>query len=305
MKILVIGGSYFLGRVFTMLAAEKNEVTVLNRGTYSMEDFGAGCLKADRHDVEALKRLGPEAFDVTVDFCAYQQGDIRTFLDNAPFRTEQYILISTADVYEKWTKRTLTEESPLETRRFGGENGEYIWQKILLEKELKQVCREKKIRYTPVRPAVLYGPFNYAMREAGYVQMACGGQKILCPVGASGRFQPVYVKDAAAMILALCKNEAAYDEAFNLAGEAVDYEQFLDAFVRASRGKAQLLKLSAKDSVFGEPGTFLPFPFSEEETENYDGQKILRTTGLSWIPLEKGLQKTWEIFSKIYDCTKN
>lgn len=300
MKILVIGGSYFLGRVFAMLAAEKNEVTVLNRGTYSMEEFGAKCLRADRHDAEALGGLAARRFDVAVDFCAYRQGDIRTFLENAPFTMEQYIFISTVDVYEKWTHRTLTEESPLETRHFEGESGEYIWQKILLEEELKQVCFEKKIRYTSVRPAVLYGPFNYAMREAGYVQMACSGQEILCPVGAAGRFQPVYVKDAAAMILALCKNEAAYDEAFNLAGEAVDYERFLDAFARASRGKARLRKLPAKDGVFQEPGTFLPFPFLEEETERYDGKKILRTTGLSWIPLEEGLQKTWQIFSKIY-----
>lgn len=305
MKILVIGGSYFLGRVFTMLAAEKNEVTVLNRGTYSMEDFGAGCLQADRHDAEALRRLPAERFDVAVDFCAYNQGDIRTFLENAPFTMEQYIFISTVDVYEKWTHRMLTEESSLETRRFGGQSGEYIWQKILLEGELRQVCQEKKIRYTSVRPAVLYGPFNYAMREAGYIKMACSGQEILCPMGAPGRFQPVYVKDAAAMILALCKNEAAYEETFNLAGETVDYEQFLDAFVRASQGKARLQKLPAAADVFKRPDVFLPFPFQAEETERYAGKKILQTTGLSWIELEEGLKKTWQVFSKIYDRAKN
>ena len=40
MKILVLGGSYFYGRVFTMLSAKKHEITVLNRGTYSMGDLG-------------------------------------------------------------------------------------------------------------------------------------------------------------------------------------------------------------------------------------------------------------------------
>lgn len=300
MKILVIGGSYFLGRVFTMLSSEKNEVTVLNRGTYSMEDFGVKCIRADRHDPEALRVLAAENFDVAVDFCAYRQGDIAGILEQLVNAPKQYILISTVDVYQKWTGKKLTELSPLETRQFGGENGEYIWQKILLEQELMEECTKRKIAYTSVRPAILYGPFNYAARESGYVQLACMGQEILCPTGADGRFQPVYVKDAAAMILALCGTEAACHNAFNLAGSSVDYEQFLDAFAKASDGKIRLLKLPAGHEIFRDPDTFLPFPFTKEETENYDGAKILKATGLTWTPLEEGLRKTWQIFSKLY-----
>lgn len=298
MKILVIGGSYFLGRVFTMLASEKNDVTVLNRGTYSMEEFGAACIRADRHDPEALR--GEGRFDVIVDFCAYRQGDIAGILEQLIQAPEQYVFISTADVYEKWTGQKLTEVSPLEKRHFGGENGEYIWQKILLEQELTEECGKRGIAWTSVRPAILYGPFNYAARESGYVQLSCMGQDILCPTGAEGSFQPVYVRDAAAMILALCRNSAALNGAYNLAGEAVDYEQFLDAFVKASEGKAHLRKLPADHEIFRDPGTFLPFPFSKEETEFYCGEKVLRDTGLTWTSLEDGLKKTWQVFSKLY-----
>lgn len=300
MKILVIGGSYFLGRVFTMLAAEANEVTVLNRGTYSMEEFGAKCIRADRHDGEALRALAGERFDAVVDFCAYRQGDIAGILERLTAEPEQYVFISTADVYRKWTKQKLTEVSPLETRHFGGENGEYIWQKILLEGELEEACSRRKTAWTSIRPAVLYGPFNYAARESVYVQLACMGQRIPCPVGAKGRFQPVYVKDAAAMILALCGKAEAYNQAFNLAGEAVDYERFLDAFAAASEGKMRLKKLPADHESWNAPDAFLPFPFTEEETEFYEGSRILAATGLSWLPLEQGLQKTWQIFSRLY-----
>lgn len=300
MKILVIGGSYFLGRVFTMLAARDNEVTVLNRGTYSMEEFGAQTLTADRHDAEALQVLRGKDFDVAVDFCAYHEGEIRMMAKQLPPTVKQYLFISTVDVYRKWTHRVLSEDAPLEDRHFGGENGEYIWQKIQLEKELTEICGQKGISYTIVRPAILYGPFNYAMRESVYVQMACQKQKILCPVGARGRFQPVYVKDAAAMILALCGKEAAMDQAYNLAGEAVDYEQFLDALVQASKGAVFLEKVSESDEIFKKSEIFLPFPFTEEETEVYDGRKVLQDTGLSWIPLAEGLETTWRIFHRIY-----
>ena len=40
MKLLVIGGSYFYGRVFVMEAAKEHDITVWNRGTYSMKEFG-------------------------------------------------------------------------------------------------------------------------------------------------------------------------------------------------------------------------------------------------------------------------
>ncbi len=40
MKILIIGGSYFLGRVLTMLSSTKFELTLVNRGRYSMKQFG-------------------------------------------------------------------------------------------------------------------------------------------------------------------------------------------------------------------------------------------------------------------------
>ncbi|MBQ7839681.1 MAG: NAD-dependent epimerase/dehydratase family protein [Lachnospiraceae bacterium] len=300
MKILVIGGSYFLGRVFTMLASERYEVTVLNRGTYSMEAFGVKCIAADRHDEGRLEEVLQKAWDVVVDFCAYRQGDIAVLLSHFLTLPKQYVFISTADVYRKWTGKVLDENAPLDDRHFSGDNGEYIWQKILLEKELKSVCQEKEIAYTSVRPAVLYGPFNYAQREAVYVQMACMGQEIICPTGCAGRFQPVYVKDAAAMILSLCKNPKAYDTAYNLAAEAVDYEKFLEAFVKASGGRAKLRRAGQGDPCLASPETFLPFALTEEETEIYSGEKIVRDTGLLWTPLESGLQKTWNVFSKLY-----
>lgn len=303
MKILVIGGSYFFGRVYVMQAAAGHEVTVLNRGRYSMADFGVREWKADRHERAAVAKLPAESFDAVVDFCGYEQGDIENFLKAFPGTVGQYIFISTADVYEKWTGQVLTEEAPLDTRHFAGETGEYIWQKILLEQELVQSCRKRGIAYTSLRPAILYGPFNYAPRESVYVQMAQSGMPLLCPVGAAGRFQPVYVKDAAQMALALTGNRKAYDRAYNLAGEASDYEEFLEAFVLASGGKAELLKVPADSGRLHEAEAFLPFPLTAEETEIYDGSSALQDTGICLTPLAEGLQKTWNIFSKIYPAT--
>lgn len=300
MKILVIGGSYFLGRVYTMLAAKEHEVTVLNRGTYSMQEFGASCLRADRRDENALRSLKLDGYDVVVDFCAYRQGDVETLVSALACVPKQYLLISTADVYEKWTGRVLTEESALCLQRFGGENGTYIWQKILLEKELLECCGRSSMAPTIVRPALMYGPFNYALRESVYVRLACAGKEWLCPVGAPGRFQPVYVKDAAAILLRLTGQKSAFGEAYNLAGEQTDYEGFLEAMADASHGIARICRAAYSSPVFADPETFLPFPLTREETEFYDGGKALRATGLKLTPLSEGAVKTWNAFYGVY-----
>lgn len=56
MKILVIGGTYFLGRVFTIVAARENhELFLINRGTYTMNMPSVTEYHLDRHDMDSLK----------------------------------------------------------------------------------------------------------------------------------------------------------------------------------------------------------------------------------------------------------
>ena len=155
MKLLVIGGSYFYGRVFVMEAAKAHEITVWNRGTYSMEAFGVRKIKGDRH--ERIAGCG-EDYVAVIDFCAYAPGDVRDTLDLLTGKTRQYVLISTVDVYERNPAVIKREDTPFEERNIPGEAGAYIAGKAALERELAEVCSAWGIPYTSLRPAVLYGP---------------------------------------------------------------------------------------------------------------------------------------------------
>ncbi|MDE6739395.1 MAG: hypothetical protein K2K07_09905, partial [Lachnospiraceae bacterium] len=101
MNILVIGGSYFYGRVFVMEAVREHSdyhITVLNRGTYSMEEFGVKQVTGDRHD-PAVLTVCKEDYGAVIDFCAYEAGDVKGVIENLPGKLGQYILISTVDAY--------------------------------------------------------------------------------------------------------------------------------------------------------------------------------------------------------------
>jgi len=81
-KVLVIGGTYFAGRVFAILAAREAgfELTFVNRGRYSMSMLpNIKEYACDRHDAAALRALPLEEYDAVVDFCAYTPDEVKPF----------------------------------------------------------------------------------------------------------------------------------------------------------------------------------------------------------------------------------
>ncbi len=298
MKILVIGGSYFYGRVFVMLAAKEHDITVINRGTYSMAPLDVKEIKGDRKE-ENLWRNIHEDFDVIVDFCAYEKGDIAGVLRNMQGNVKQYIFISTVDVYARGVKGLKDENTPLETRHLPGEAGSYIAGKVALEREIQEECKRKNAHYTVLRPAILYGPFNYAPRESAYIQLMVQNRVLPHITDASGQFQFVYVKDAAEAILKCLLNEKAYGQAYNLCQEEiVTYERFYEELRRVSDVETTVIPLSLEEAL--EHGIPIPFPAMEAETELYANEKSKRELGANYICFFEGMERTWRAFKGVY-----
>ena len=265
MRILVIGGSYFFGRVFVMLAAKEHDVTVVNRGTCSVAELGAKQIKGDRKEEGVWKSIEDD-HDCVVDFCAYEKGDIARVLENMPGRIRQYIFISTVDVYERGINGLKGEETPLETRPLPGEAGAYIAGKVALEREVREQCGKRDISCTVLRPAILYGPLNYAPRESVYIRLLARNRVLPRITDAAGSFQFVYVKDAAQAVLSCLLNPRAYGQAYNLCGEEVlTYDAFFRELGKASDVEAREIPLTAREAE--SQGLPLPFPLTEAETE--------------------------------------
>lgn len=298
MKILVIGGSYFLGRVFLMLTAGIHDITVVNRGTYSVESLGAKQIKGDRHD-PALWQGVREDYDVAVDFCAYEKGDTRLFFENFGGHVRQYILISTVDVYQRTAGEIRKEDSPFENRIFPGEAGAYIAGKVALEQEITEICASHGVQYSVLRPAILYGPFNYAPRESEYIRFMV--QQGLLPhiTDAAGRFQFVYVKDAAEAVKRCLLNKRAYGQAYNLCqDEIMDYDRFYQYLAEAAEMEVTEIPLTCSQAQ--QQGIPLPFPLEPEETLLASNEKSRMELGLAYTDMREGMAKTFRAFKGVY-----
>lgn len=295
MKILVIGGSYFLGRVFTMLASSHHQLTLVNRGHYDMSEFSVEQFHFDRHDQTKWQALANKHFDVVVDFCAYQQNDIKIVTDILQDHIKQYIYISTVDVYLRQTGKLQDENHPLENRHFAGDEGEYIYQKRILENELITQCTKYGIAYNSIRPGNIYGPYNYAPRESSLIKRAIEQKTLFHLSDASAKFQMVYVKDVANALLMIIEQKI-YNQSFNVVSdELIDYDKINQILCSCQ-------PLSIENQTINEAINQhypLPFPVVSWQQELYDGKKI-ENLGLIYTPLKDGLSKTYEAFLPVY-----
>lgn len=300
MNILVIGGSYFYGKAFVKMVSKDHSITVFNRGTVKEELSGIRYIKGDRHDIEAVRAISGD-YDVVVDFCAYEAGDIEGIVHNLKSSIRQYIFISTVDVYKRGVDGYKTEETEYEDRldAMSEDDGAsdsvlgvnqvaaYINGKIALERELKALSEKNGFAYTILRPAILYGEGNYAGREDLLLRYIREAHILPMVVGAEGSFQMVHVEDAAAAICLCLGNDSSYNESYNLCGdEIITYESFYETLSKYAGTDFKPIRMNVSSAL--EQGAPTPFPLTKEESELYSNEKS-KKLGVSYRSLDEGM----------------
>ncbi len=299
-KILVIGGSAFTGRVFSIQMSKNKEfeLHVVNRGQFPLNLENVKEYKSDRHTPIMVKRLLPNIeFDAMVDFCAYAPGDASSLLEMLKGRIKHYIMFSTASVYEPYDHSLKTEDDPVVTSSEGDSVSDYIYNKILLEQEAISTCEHLGIPYTILRPTFIYGPFNYAARESYFVELIARGHIVPVPTDATAKFNMVYVFDVARALENIISNEKAYNQVFNLsAPEEVTYSLLLESFVKFNGGPFLTRAVTVEEVI--DENIPLPFPLTEDEL--FSGQKLSETFDFEYTPFTEGMEKTYKIFYSLF-----
>ncbi len=222
MRILVIGGTQFVGRhLVTQALARGHELTLLHRGRTNAELFPeAEHLLADRNaDLGVLDR---RAFDATVDVCAYVPRQVRHLAAALHGRGGQHLYVSSVSAYAPATKSGHDESAPLnpapdpptetiDASTYGG-----------LKAECERVAHELYgDQLTIVRPSYVIGPHDPTGRFPWWVQRIARGGRVLAPGPTDAPFQAVDARDLAAFMLRLL--ESGTTGAFHAAAPAPPY----------------------------------------------------------------------------------
>jgi len=115
MKVLVIGGTRFVGlRLVRLLAQEGHDITLLNRGkTKVLLPDGVRRLYADRRDSTAVESvLTNNSFEVVFDMTGYQVSNLESLVSILNGKIGHYVFQSTCGVYAESEVFPILEDFP-------------------------------------------------------------------------------------------------------------------------------------------------------------------------------------------------
>lgn len=205
MRILIIGGTAFVGRHITEAAlAAGHEVTLFNRGRTSPDLFPqARRLVGDRDS--DLSGLADGEWDATVDVCAYFPRQVRTLAAALGGRGGHHVFISSMSAYRTPVAPGFTEDAPLAelddpaTEKVTDQT--YGGLKVASERAATEIYGPD--RTTIVRPTYVIGPYDRSNRFTWWVERIAAGGTVLAPGDRADPIQVVDARDMASWIVKL------------------------------------------------------------------------------------------------------
>lgn len=237
MRILVIGGTLFIGRAIVQrLVARGHDVTVLHRREH--HDLGPGIqnIQADRSDLATVSRIVREGrFDAVFDTAYdWQKGttadQVEATARSSGAGLQRYVFMSSIAAYGPGLDHR--ESAALVPDQFPDP---YAHNKASSERALFRLHAEAGLPVTTFRPPFVHGPRQPFYREQFFWDRLRDGRPIILPDDGESPIQWVFVADLAeACVRALEVPEAAGD-AFNIAHtEPLTQRSYIEALARAA-----------------------------------------------------------------------
>ncbi|MEJ2049325.1 MAG: NAD-dependent epimerase/dehydratase family protein, partial [Calditrichota bacterium] len=220
MKVLFIGGTGVISSACSELAISRGiELYHLNRGKSAgiRKVEGVKTIISDiRNFDETRKVLLGQDFDVVVDWIAFEPQHIRDDIKLFSNRTNQFVFISSASIYQTPPEKLpITEDTPLNNPFW-----EYSRKKITCENILREEYLKSGFPLTIVRPSHTYDKTSIPIL-GGYT--ALQRMKQLLPVIVHGDGTSIWTlthhKDFAVGLVGLLGKLEAINEAFQITSD--------------------------------------------------------------------------------------
>lgn len=219
MRLLVIGGTVFLGRRFAESALKRgHQVTILHRGQHNPRLFAkAETLVADRDG--GLQVLGNREWDAVLDTCGYYPRVVAQSASLLANRVERYLFVSSISAYGDVSRPGITEQDPVSPADESGV------EEITGESygPLKVACEQVVEQYLPgrtlvVRPGLIVGRDDVSDRFSYWPARIAQGGEVMAPGDKDAPVQLVDAADLGTWMVRLL--EAGTSGTFNATGPA-------------------------------------------------------------------------------------
>ncbi len=288
MDILIVGGSYFVGRsIVAHLIGSGHRIAVLNRGTRPVA--GGEQLIADRNDTASMRNaLAGRRFDAVADLTSRSRAHVDSLYDALGGRFARMLYISSAAVYAEDGRFPMAETHPVGP---SAEWGDYGLEKLASERRLAERSAERPLFV--LRPPYIYGPGNTAPREHWLWARLLAGRPILIPELGETPLQFLHADDLGRAVECALESDAASAlHVYNVGhSDWVSVREYLEILARVSGTDLEMREVPYP-ALGVRPREFFPF---RDYACVLDVAKI--RSELSWEPsraLELGLAQTFQ-----------
>jgi 2'-hydroxyisoflavone reductase len=296
MKLLLLGGSKFLGRAAVEEALRRgHEVTLFNRGRTNPELFPeAEHLHGDRDG--DLSVLEGRTWDAVIDPSGFVPRVVRASAELLRDAVGHYIFVSSISVYRSFSEAGFDEDAP----RIELEDPT-VEEVMEYYGGLKAVCEDVVAEVYPgrsanVRAGLLVGPHDPTDRFTYWPRRVAQGGEVLAPAPPDRPVQFVDARDLGAWLVTLAESRTA--GAFNATGPPLPLAELLDSCKRVSGGDATIRWVDEDFLLEQEVEQWMELPLwlaqSEAEWAHMQEADVSRAlaAGLTFRPLDETVRDT-------------
>ncbi|HEY9835020.1 MAG TPA: NAD-dependent epimerase/dehydratase family protein [Stenomitos sp.] len=286
MRILIMGGTRFIGVYLTKILVEQgHEVVLFNRGKKPAPVEGIQQIHGDRTDASQLKdKLSQEQFDAIFDNNGRELSDTQPLAEIFKDRVKHFVYMSSAGVYLKSDQLPHIEGDPVDPK--SRHKGKHETEAFLAQLELP---------WTSIRPTYIYGPQNYNDLEAWFFDRIVRDRPIPIPGNGMHITQLGHCQDLARAMSQVLGNERAIGQIYNVSGDRyVTFDGLARACVEATGKSADSVKIVHYDPKKFDFGKRKAFPM---RVQHFFADVHKAMTQLNWQPeydLISGLQDSFQ-----------
>ncbi|MDP8910751.1 MAG: SDR family oxidoreductase [Actinomycetota bacterium] len=298
MKLLVLGGTKFLGRAVVEEALGRgHDVTLFNRGRTNPGLFPAvEKLQGDRDG--DLRALEGRRWDAVIDPSGYVPRVVRASAELLRDAVEHYVFVSSVSVYRSFARPGVDEDSAvieLEDPTSEEVNRDYGGLKALCERAVEDVFRG---RCANVRAGLIVGPHDPTDRFTYWPRRIARGGEVLAPGRRERPAQFIDVRDLGGWIVELAENRTA--GTFNATGPDpwTTMGELLDVCEHVAESETRVTWVDESFLLEHEVGQWLELPLwvaeSDGDWKHLHEVAISRAVaaGLRFRPLEETVRDT-------------
>lgn len=201
MKLLILGGTQFLGRhVVHAAVAAGHDVTLFHRGKTNPDLFPELTHLAGDRSTGDYSALASGEWDAVIDTCGYFPRQVREAAAALAGRVGHYTFISSVSAYPDLSERGITESSPTPTDSLADPTVEEVTGETY--GPLKVLCEQAAEAAFPghtlvLRPGLIVGPNDPTDRFTYWPRRVAQGGEVLAPDDPDTVTQVIDVRDLA------------------------------------------------------------------------------------------------------------